>query len=108
MSSGSSQSPGDRDGNARAEGGGRAPRGKDGTVSAELSPAILLSLLFLSINKTGVLLKGQEEARVEGSLVVKASVNRRREKVFWFHLADCTVCSDRDQCVFHLWIQTEN
>lgn len=70
MSCGGSQSPGDRDGKARAEGGGRTPRGKDGTVSAEMSPAILLSHLFPSINKTVVLLKGQEEARVLGSLVV--------------------------------------
>lgn len=38
--------------------GGRAPWGKDGTVSVELTPSILLSHLFLYINKTVVLLKG--------------------------------------------------
>lgn len=38
---------------------GQAPQGKDRTVSAELTPAILLSHLFLYINKTVVLLKGQ-------------------------------------------------
>lgn len=73
-----------------------------------MSPAILLSHLFPSINKTAVLLKGQEEARVVGSLVVKASGNRRRENGFLFHLTDCTVCSEKDQCDFHLWIKKKN
>lgn len=35
---------------------------RDGTVSAEWTPAIPLSHLFLYINKTVVLLKGQVEA----------------------------------------------
>lgn len=54
--------------------GGWALWGKDGTVSAELTPAILLSHPFLDINKTVALLEREvEEARVTGSLVVMAS-----------------------------------
>lgn len=61
MSRGSTQGPGDGDGRTGEAGGGQALRGKDGTVSAELTPAILLSHLFLYINKTVVLLTGLVE-----------------------------------------------
>lgn len=76
MSRGSTQGPGDGDGKAGGGGGGQAPLGKDGTVSAELTSAILLSHLFIYINKRVVLLKGHVEA---GSLMVMASVNSGRD-----------------------------
>lgn len=94
MSCGSTGAPGDGDGKAGRGGGGRLRRGKDGKVSAELSPAIPMSHFFLHINKTVVLLKRQVE---EGSLTVLASVNSRQDgNGSLFFLTDFAVYSRKD------------
>lgn len=67
-------------------------------VSAELTPAILLSRPFLDINKTVALLEREvEEARGAGSLVVMASANSGQDgEGFLFFLTDLTVYSESE------------
>lgn len=74
--------------------GGWAPRGKDGTVPAELTPAILLSHPFLHINKTVVLIKGQvDEGRVTGSLVFMATAKSGQDGEGFFFFSLTLLCT---------------